>query len=35
MPKGSALLSPVDDSLLENVDDEWWQQTLFQYLGKK
>jgi polar amino acid transport system substrate-binding protein len=34
-PKGSALLSPVGDSLLENVEDEWWQETLFQYLGKR
>jgi polar amino acid transport system substrate-binding protein len=34
-PKGSALRAAVDSSLLENVEEEWWQETLFQYLGKK
>jgi polar amino acid transport system substrate-binding protein len=34
-PKGSELRSAVDQSVLENIESDWWQETLFQYLGKK
>ncbi len=35
LPKGSPLRQLLDEPLLEETESEWWQQTLFQYLGKK
>lgn len=35
LPKGSALRAQLDVPLLEEIESEWWQQTLFQYLGKE
>jgi polar amino acid transport system substrate-binding protein len=34
LPKGSPLRQRLDAPLLEAIESEWWQQTLFQYLGK-
>jgi polar amino acid transport system substrate-binding protein len=35
MPKGSALGRILDAPLLEQTESEWWDQTLYQYLGKR
>src|SRR5262245_19169021 len=35
LPKGSPLRANLNAPLLEEIESEWWQQTLFQYLGKK
>ncbi len=35
LPKGSPLRDVLDVPLLEEIESEWWQQTLFQYLGKR
>jgi ABC-type amino acid transport substrate-binding protein len=35
LPPGSPLSEKVNLALLETVESEWWQQTLFQYLGGK
>ena len=35
MPKGSALGRILDAPLLEQTESEWWEQTLYQYLGKR
>jgi ABC-type amino acid transport substrate-binding protein len=34
LPKGSPLREMVNLPLLEETESDWWQQTLFQYLGK-
>jgi len=34
LPKGSALRQALDTPLLEQTESDWWEQTLFQYLGK-
>lgn len=34
LPKGSALRELIDRPLLEETESDWWQQTLFEYLGK-
>jgi polar amino acid transport system substrate-binding protein len=34
LPKGSALREEITLPLLEETESRWWQQTLFQYLGK-
>jgi len=35
LQKGSALRAPLDVNLLEEVESDWWEKTLFQYLGRK
>jgi len=35
LPKGSALRPILDAPLLEQIESDWWEQALFQYLGKK
>ena len=35
LPKGSALRPILDAPLLEQTESDWWEETLFQYLGKK
>jgi polar amino acid transport system substrate-binding protein len=35
LPKGSPLRAALNAPLLEETESDWWQQTLFQYLGKK
>jgi polar amino acid transport system substrate-binding protein len=35
MPKGSALGRVLDVPILQQIESEWWEQTLYQYLGKK
>jgi polar amino acid transport system substrate-binding protein len=35
LPKGSPLGSMLNAPLLEETESDWWQQTLFQYLGKR
>jgi ABC-type amino acid transport substrate-binding protein len=35
LPKGSALGRALDTPLLEQTESDWWEQTLFQYLGRK
>ena len=35
MPKGSALGRVLDVPLLQQIESEWWEQTLYHYLGKK
>lgn len=34
LPKGSALGRILDAPLLEQTESEWWEQTLYQYLGR-
>ena len=34
-PVGSPLRQSINIALLEAVESDWWQQTLFQYLGRK
>jgi hypothetical protein len=34
LPKGSPLRQLLDPLLLEETESDWWQQTLFEYLGK-
>ena len=34
LPKGSSLREMIDPLLLEETESDWWQQTLFEYLGK-
>jgi ABC-type amino acid transport substrate-binding protein len=34
VPKGSVLRQLLDPPLLEEIESDWWQQTLFEYLGK-
>ncbi|HVV92254.1 MAG TPA: transporter substrate-binding domain-containing protein [Hyphomicrobiales bacterium] len=33
LPKGSALRSALDLAVLEEVESDWWDQTMFQYFG--
>jgi ABC-type amino acid transport substrate-binding protein len=35
LPKGSPLRDKLSLALLEEIESEWWQHTLFQYLGKR
>jgi polar amino acid transport system substrate-binding protein len=35
LPKGSPLRQMIDVHILDEVESEWWQQTLFEYLGKR
>jgi ABC-type amino acid transport substrate-binding protein len=35
LPKGSPLRQELDAQVLEEVESDWWQQTLFEYLGKR
>ena len=35
LPKRSSLRSILDAPLLAEIESDWWQHTLFQYLGKK
>jgi polar amino acid transport system substrate-binding protein len=35
LPKGSPLRAILEAPLLEEIESDWWQQTLFQYLGRK
>jgi ABC-type amino acid transport substrate-binding protein len=35
LPKGSALGEILNAPLLEQTESEWWEQTLYQYLGRK
>jgi polar amino acid transport system substrate-binding protein len=35
LPKGSSLRAPLNVTLLEEIESDWWEQTLFQYLGRK
>ena len=34
LPKGSSLREMLNAALLEATESDWWQQTLFEYLGK-
>jgi ABC-type amino acid transport substrate-binding protein len=34
LPKGSQLRQALDTPILEQTESDWWEQTLFQYLGK-
>jgi ABC-type amino acid transport substrate-binding protein len=34
LPKGSPLSQQLNVPLLEETESDWWQQTLFEYLGK-
>jgi ABC-type amino acid transport substrate-binding protein len=34
LPKGSSLSQMLNPPLLEETESDWWQQTLFEYLGK-
>jgi len=34
LPKGSPLRQMIEQPLLEQTESEWWDQMLFQYLGK-
>jgi polar amino acid transport system substrate-binding protein len=33
LPKGSSLRAPLNVTLLEEIESDWWEQTLFQYLS--
>ena len=33
LPKGSSLRPMLDLAVLDHVESDWWQQTLFQTLG--
>jgi polar amino acid transport system substrate-binding protein len=35
LPKGSPLRTALNAALLEEIESEWWERTLFQYLGRK
>lgn len=35
LPKGSPLRAALNVPLLDETESDWWQQTLFQYLGKR
>jgi ABC-type amino acid transport substrate-binding protein len=35
LPRGSALGGILNAPLLEQTESEWWEQTLYQYLGRK
>jgi polar amino acid transport system substrate-binding protein len=35
LPKGSLLREMINAPLLEETESDWWQQILFQYLGKR
>jgi polar amino acid transport system substrate-binding protein len=35
LPKGSPLRQILDAPLLEETESDWWEQTLFEHLGKK
>jgi ABC-type amino acid transport substrate-binding protein len=35
LPKGSSLRQMLNPPLLEETESDWWQQTLFEYLGKE
>jgi polar amino acid transport system substrate-binding protein len=35
LPEGSPLRAILNRPLLEEIETDWWQQTLFQYLGRK
>lgn len=35
LPKGSALRAPLNAILQEEIESDWWERTLFQYLGRK
>jgi ABC-type amino acid transport substrate-binding protein len=34
LPKGSPLTRMLNPALLEEIESDWWQQILFEYLGK-
>jgi polar amino acid transport system substrate-binding protein len=34
LPEGSSLRQMLNPPLLEETESDWWQQTLFEYLGK-
>jgi ABC-type amino acid transport substrate-binding protein len=34
LPKGSPLRAALNAPVLDEIESDWWQQTLFQYLGK-
>jgi ABC-type amino acid transport substrate-binding protein len=34
LPKGSPMRSMLDIAVLRQIEDEWWQQILFVYLGR-
>jgi polar amino acid transport system substrate-binding protein len=34
LPKGSPLREMLNVALLEEIESDWWQKTLFQYLGQ-
>jgi polar amino acid transport system substrate-binding protein len=34
LPQRSALRTPIDLALLDIIRSDWWQQTLFAYLGR-
>jgi polar amino acid transport system substrate-binding protein len=35
LPKGSPLRQMINGPLLEEIETDWWEKTLFQYLGRK
>jgi polar amino acid transport system substrate-binding protein len=35
LPTGSPLRELLNGPLLEETESDWWDQTLFQYLGRK
>jgi ABC-type amino acid transport substrate-binding protein len=35
LPRGSPLRDKLNLTLLEEIESDWWQHTLFQYLGKR
>jgi len=35
LPNNSALREPVNVSLIQTVESDWWKQLVFQYLGEK
>ena len=35
LPKGSLRRSDLDLALQDQIESDWWEQTLFQYLGKQ
>jgi ABC-type amino acid transport substrate-binding protein len=35
LPKGSPLRRMLDSQILKQTESDWWEETLFQYLGKR
>jgi hypothetical protein len=35
LPMGSPLRQAINLAVLDAVENEWWQQTVFQYLGRR